>query len=77
MGREDLLTDDRFATMASRGEHKAEVDTAVRGWTATRDKLAVMRALGDAGVPAGALRTTNAGYQDMRDGRNVRGVLVM
>src|SRR5215469_15043120 len=58
MGREDLLGDVRFATMASRGEHKAEVDEAVCGWTATLDKMAAMRALGDAGVPAGALRST-------------------
>ena len=58
MGREDLLGDVRFATMASRGEHKAEVDEAVRGWTATLDKMAAMRALGAAGVPAGALRST-------------------
>ena len=58
MGREDMLDDPRFATMAGRGEHKAEVDEAVRGWTATLDKMAAMRALGGAGVPAGAVRTT-------------------
>jgi formyl-CoA transferase len=50
--------------MASRGEHKAEVDAAVRAWTATMDKLAAMRALGDAGVPGGALRSTTEVYQD-------------
>jgi formyl-CoA transferase len=44
--------------MASRGEHKAGVDAAVRAWTATLDKMAAMRALGAAGVPAGAVRTT-------------------
>ena len=58
MGREDMLEDPRFATMASRGEHKAEVDEAVRAWTATMDKMSAMRALGAAGVPAGALRST-------------------
>ncbi len=74
MEREDMLADDRFATMASRGEHKAEVDAAVRAWTATMDKLAVMRALGDAGVPAGALRSTTEvlADQDLRD----RGIFV-
>ena len=45
MGREDMLGDERFATMASRGEHKAEVDAAVRAWTATLDKMAAMTAL--------------------------------
>jgi len=64
MGREDLLGDPRFATMASRGEHKAAIDEAVRAWTATLDKMAAMRALGDAGVPGGALRSTTEVYAD-------------
>jgi formyl-CoA transferase len=64
IGREDLLGDPRFATMASRGEHKAEIDEAVRAWTATLDKMAAMRALGDAGVPGGALRSTTEVYAD-------------
>jgi formyl-CoA transferase len=74
MGREDMLGDPRFATMASRGEHKAEVDEAVRAWTATLGKMAAMRALGDAGVPAGAVRTTTEvlGDRDLRD----RGIFV-
>jgi formyl-CoA transferase len=74
MGREDMLGDDRFATMASRGEHKTEVDAAVRAWTATLDKMAAMAALGAAGVPAGALRTTTEvlGDADLRE----RGIFV-
>jgi formyl-CoA transferase len=74
MNREDLLGDERFATMVSRGEHKAEVDAAVRGWTATLDKIAAMKALGDAGVPAGALRSTTEvlADEDMRE----RGIFV-
>ena len=44
--------------------HRAEVDAAVRAWTATLDKLAAMRALGDAGVPGGALRSTSEVYLD-------------
>jgi formyl-CoA transferase len=50
--------------MAGRGEHKAAVDEAVRAWTATMDKMAAMRALGDAGVPGGALRSTTEVYED-------------
>ena len=74
IGREDMLGDPRFATMASRGEHKADVDKAVRAWTATLDKLAAMRALGAAGVPAGAVRTTAEvlADTDLRD----RGIFV-
>jgi formyl-CoA transferase len=74
MGREDLLGDPRFATMASRGEHKDAIDAAVRAWTATMDKMAAMRALGDAGVPGGALRSTTEVYAD-RDLRE-RGIFV-
>jgi formyl-CoA transferase len=74
MGREDMLDDPRFATMASRGEHKADVDEAVRAWTGTLDKMAAMRILGAAGVPAGAVRTTTEVLTDadLRD----RGVFV-
>jgi formyl-CoA transferase len=64
MGREDLLGGPRFATMASRGEHKADVDEAVRAWTATMGKMAAMRALGAAGVPGAALRSTTEVYED-------------
>ena len=74
MGREDMLADERFATMASRGEHKAEVDEAVRAWTATMDKLAAMRAIGAAGVPAGALRSTTEVLDD--EDLRARGVFV-
>jgi formyl-CoA transferase len=58
MRREDMLGDPRFATMASRGEHRDAVDKAVTRWAATVTKLEAMRALGGAGVPAGALRST-------------------
>jgi crotonobetainyl-CoA:carnitine CoA-transferase CaiB-like acyl-CoA transferase len=60
--------------MASRGEHKAEVDEAVRAWTATTDKLAAMRAIGAAGVPAGALRSTTEVLND--EDMRARGVFV-
>ncbi len=74
MGREDMLEDPRFATMASRGEHKAEVNEAVRAWAATMDKMSAMKALGAAGVPGGALRSTTEvlGDPDLRE----RGVFV-
>jgi crotonobetainyl-CoA:carnitine CoA-transferase CaiB-like acyl-CoA transferase len=74
IGREDLLADPRFATVASRGEHKAEVDKAVRQWAGTLDKMAAMRLLGAAGVPAGAVRTTTEVMHDEDLGR--RGVFV-
>ena len=60
--------------MASRGEHKEAIDEAVSAWTATQDKMTVMRVLGGAGVPAGALRSTTEVLTDtdLRD----RGIFV-
>lgn len=74
IGREDMIADPRYVTMAARGEHKADVDAAVRAWTTTLGKMAAMRALGDAGVPAGALRSTTEvlADPDLRD----RGIFV-
>jgi formyl-CoA transferase len=64
IGREDLLADPRLATVAARGEHRAQADEAVRAWTATVDKMTAMRVLGAAGVPAGAVRTTSEVLHD-------------
>ncbi|MCL2586437.1 MAG: CoA transferase [Streptosporangiales bacterium] len=74
IGREDMITDERYATMAARGEHQAEVDAVVRDWAKTLSKMDAMRALGDAGVPAGALRSTTEvlGDPDLRE----RGIFV-
>lgn len=64
IGREDMITDPRYATMAARGENQAEVDEVVRDWARTLSKMDAMRALGDAGVPAGALRSTTEVLND-------------
>jgi formyl-CoA transferase len=64
IGRQDLATDPRYATMRSRGEHRAEVDELVSAWTRERSKLQAMEALGRAGVPAGAIRTTTEVIED-------------
>lgn len=64
IGREDLESDPRFATMAARGEHKVEVDEITAAWTRGRSKLEAMGELGRAGVPAGAVRTTTEVMED-------------
>ena len=64
MGREDLLDDPRFASQATRGQHKAEVDEIVGDWAAKRSKIDAMMVLGAAGVPAGAVRTTTEVLED-------------
>jgi formyl-CoA transferase len=64
MGREDLIGDARYETLESRWKHKAEVDALVEAWTSTRDKHDVMKILGDAGVPCGAVLDTGEVLSD-------------
>jgi len=58
IGREDLLSDPRFATPQARADHVHEVDEIVQAWCRGRDKYEVMETLGRAGVPAGAVMDT-------------------
>jgi formyl-CoA transferase len=58
IGREDLLSDARFATPQARADHVAEVDEIVQAWCRDRGKYEVMETLGRAGVPAGAVMDT-------------------
>jgi formyl-CoA transferase len=58
MGRAELADDPRFATPEARWENRAALDAIVGAWTAARDKHAVMRILGEAGVPCGACLDT-------------------
>jgi formyl-CoA transferase len=58
IGREDLLGDPRFDTMAARVENEPEVDALIAEWTRQRDKHEAMRVLGAAGIPVGAVLDT-------------------
>jgi formyl-CoA transferase len=58
IGREDAIADPRFATQEARRENEAEVNEMIAAWTRRHDKIEVMRRLGAAGVPAGAVRDT-------------------
>jgi formyl-CoA transferase len=64
LGREDLLSDPRFATPQSRSEHEAEVNSLVAAWSRKHDKHAAMRLLGGAGIPAGAVLDSKELYED-------------
>ena len=64
IGREDLLEDERFSSPETRFEHQDEVDALIANWTKDRDKLEVMRILGSAGVPAGAVMDTKELTED-------------
>jgi crotonobetainyl-CoA:carnitine CoA-transferase CaiB-like acyl-CoA transferase len=64
LGREDLLADARFATPQTRTGHEAEINALVADWTKQHDKHAAMRALGGAGIPAGAVLDSKELYED-------------
>jgi formyl-CoA transferase len=59
IGRSDVRADPRFATPVLRGEHSADVDEVIAGWTRERTKDEVMTVLGSARVGAGATLTTD------------------
>jgi formyl-CoA transferase len=58
LGREELIGDTRYATPADRVTHEPEVDEIIAAWTRTRSKHDAMRAVGEAGIPAGAVLDT-------------------
>jgi len=58
IGRKELLADPRFDTLEGRLEHSAELDAIISAWTIHHDKKDVMKKMGDAGVPAGAVLDT-------------------
>ena len=64
VGREDLIGDPRYATPADRLQREAEVDAIIAAWTRTHDKHDAMRAVGDAGIPAGAVLDTMELHND-------------
>jgi len=58
IGQPELADDARFATADARWENRAALDAIVEDWTRKHSKHAVMRLLGDAGVPCGACQDT-------------------
>ncbi|RJQ75934.1 CaiB/BaiF CoA transferase family protein [Amycolatopsis panacis] len=53
MGRAQLAADPRYATHDARGEHQAELDQLIAGWSRELDADTVLEMLHEAGVPAG------------------------
>ena len=58
VGREDLLGDERYATMDARIARSAEVDEIVGEWTRRHSKHEAWRLVSGVGVPAGAVLDT-------------------
>ena len=58
IGRSDLIGDERLSSPEKRFAHRELVDELITDWTRQRHKTEVMRLLGQAGVPAGAVLDT-------------------
>ncbi|HEV2300974.1 MAG TPA: CoA transferase [Stellaceae bacterium] len=58
IGREDLVGDERYATMDARIARSAEVDEIVSEWTRRHTKHEAWRLVSGVGVPAGAVLDT-------------------
>jgi formyl-CoA transferase len=74
IGRDDLKDDPRFATPEERYRNREAVDALISAWTKDRDKFEVMKVLGEAGVPAGAVMDTRELAED--EHLNRRGAFV-
>ena len=64
MGREDMLTDERFATHRARGVNATELDRIVGDWAAERDATEIDRVLNDAGVVCGPVYSIADIFED-------------
>jgi formyl-CoA transferase len=64
IGRPELTDDVRFADPASRWENRGALNAIIEEWTGARTKHDVMRILGDAGVPCGAVQDTGEVLSD-------------
>ena len=62
--RPDLRDDPRFATATARREHSDALYEEIAAWTSQREKRDVMRILGEAGAPCGAVLDTQDIYED-------------
>jgi formyl-CoA transferase len=58
IGRPALVDDPRFRDNTDRARHIEELTSIVEEWTAMRTKQEVMRLMGEAGVPCGAVLDT-------------------
>ena len=66
MGRQDLLTDPRFATRDARVRHEPELTREIEAWSGVRTARDVVARLAAAGVPAAPVRTPQEAVTDRR-----------
>ncbi|MFN8557710.1 MAG: CoA transferase [Dehalococcoidia bacterium] len=64
IGREDLATDPRFATLPSRTANREVIEGAIGEWTPRHDLAEVMRIMEEADVPLGVSMTVADAFTD-------------
>jgi formyl-CoA transferase len=64
IGRPDLIGDDRFEDQRERNHRWDEVFELISAWTKENDKREVMRLMGKAGVPCGAVLDSGDLFSD-------------
>lgn len=64
IGREDLLTDPRFASIAGRGAHSAEIDALTAEWVKEKTVAEVVATLEKAEVPVAPVHTVAQAAHD-------------
>jgi len=64
MGRDDLLADPRYATLARRSEHADEINGIVAAWTATRSAAEIEAVCIEHDVPVGTAYTAADIFSD-------------
>ncbi|MDA0663227.1 MAG: CoA transferase [Proteobacteria bacterium] len=65
IGRKDLIGDARYLTPADRVENEPAVDALIAEWTRGLTKYDAMAAVGEAGIPAGAVLDTGELQNDV------------
>lgn len=64
MGREDLITDPRFAEHQDRGRNMEEIDAIVSAWTETMSSDELIAKMDEFGVPVGKIYTAKEMLED-------------
>ncbi len=64
MGRDDLITHEKYATHTARGANMVELDGIINEWTATKTMDELEQLMADAGVPAGKVYRTPEMLED-------------